>query len=143
VRFKCYIGTSPAYINKKGEIQSSLYYTTFEAEWKHSFPPPTQTDWRIRLRSAQASIGFVLWDPPADLFCHRPLGEKYLHVFGLSKDWLCFVSRASRPRVPRVSPYGTPWVLPSIGFVFSTTFSQYASRSTQYEMDWLCFFNYD
>jgi hypothetical protein len=78
------------------------------------------------------------------------------------------VSRASRPRVPRASPYGTPQVLPSIGFdwlcfgaletgayppnpfshrdlcllviwqigfVFSTAFPQYASRSTQYEID--------
>jgi hypothetical protein len=27
-----------------------------------------------------------------------------------------------------------------IGFVFSPAFWQYASRSTQYEIDWLCFF---
>jgi hypothetical protein len=28
-----------------------------------------------------------------------------------------------------------------IGFVFSTAFPQYASRSTQYEINWLRFFN--
>jgi hypothetical protein len=27
----------------------------------------------------------------------------------------------------------------NIGFVFSNSFSQYASRITQYEINWLCF----
>ena len=31
------------------------------------------------------------------------------------------------------------FALPQIGFVFSNWFSQYASRSTQYEINWLCF----
>ena len=32
--------------------------------------------------------------------------------------------------------------LSKIGFVFSNSFSQYASRSTQYEINWLCFFKH-
>ncbi len=34
------------------------------------------------------------------------------------------------------------FALPQIGFVFSNSFSQYASRSTQYEINWVRFFKF-
>ena len=69
-------------------------------------------NWPIRLRSWHALIGFVFSPFKSGIILIFPFGTSvYLHS-----------------------------AMTQIGFVFSNSISQYASRSTQNEINWLCFF---
>ena len=71
-------------------------------------------------------------------YFHNPFPKRRLHQSDTLPNWLCFF------KIPcfafRTSCFGFPAHGGRIGFVFSLVFSQYASRRTQYEINWLCFF---
>jgi hypothetical protein len=65
-----------------------------------------------------------------------------LWAFEIGFDWLCFLRLRGPIYCHNLLSHKTlrNFMPAQIGFVFSNSFSQYASRSTQYEQNWLCFF---